>query len=91
MAEAEKHWSDGKALGPAAPRKAYHHVRARPDGTILRVISPPLRLDDRMKNLLVLKILAAIARYIRWFYHANPIFGAGAVWLRPRLDQGAAT
>ena len=41
VAEAEKHWSDGQALGPPAPRKAYHHVRARPDGTILRVTGLP--------------------------------------------------
>ena len=86
-----KHAARDTALVPAVPRKAYHHVRARPDGTILRVTSFPLHLDDRMKNPLVRNTLAAIAGYIRWVYYANPIFGAVAAWLGARLDKGAAT
>jgi|TARA_B110000116_G_C16673114_1_gene507163 hypothetical protein len=44
-----------------------------------------------MKNPLVRNTLAAIAGYIRWPYYANPIFGAGAVWLGAGLDKGATT
>jgi hypothetical protein len=86
-----KHAARDTARGPAAPRQPYHHVRAGPDGTILRVTSFPLHLDDRMKNPLVRSALAAIAGYIRRVYYANPIFGAVAAWLGARLDKGAAT
>lgn len=80
-----------RSTGLAGAQEGYHQVRARPDGTILRVTSFPLHPDDRMKNPLVRNTLTAIAGYVRRRYYANPIFGAVAAWLGAPLHKGAAT